>query len=101
MAEIGRHPRCPIRVYDKRASSVHLKIYRDDSWRYFVEEISPNGCFINKHFMGKGDTRQLHHGDEVSLCIYARSKEEKAFAAFTFSRVDCEGQSAGAVAGSS
>ena len=95
--QIGRHPSCPIRVHDKRASSVHLRIYREvrgDNCLYFVEELSPNGCFINKHFMVKGDTRQLHHGDEVSLCIYARSKEEKAFAAFTFSRVDSEAQAA-------
>jgi len=85
--EIGRHPNCHIRVDDRRSSGVHLRIYRDDNFRYYVEELSPNGCFINKHYMGKGDTRALQHGDEVSLCVYARSKEEKAFAAYLFTLV--------------
>lgn len=85
--EIGRGPQCFIKVTDKRASAVHLRIFRDENFRYYVEELSPNGCFINKHFMKKGDKRSLHHGDEVSLCVYARGKEEKAFAAYLFSHV--------------
>mmetsp|Transcript_19930 Transcript_19930/g.55113 ORF Transcript_19930/g.55113 Transcript_19930/m.55113 type:complete len:512 (+) Transcript_19930:99-1634(+) len=94
--EIGRHPNCHIRVDDKRSSGVHLRIFRDENFRYYVEELSPNGCFINKYYMRKGDTRALQHGDEVSLCVYARSKEEKAFAAYLFTLV-ANGDSSGLV----
>eukprot|EP00928_Gymnodinium_smaydae_P031013 TRINITY_DN22905_c0_g1_i1.p1 TRINITY_DN22905_c0_g1~~TRINITY_DN22905_c0_g1_i1.p1 ORF type:complete len:510 (-),score=111.15 TRINITY_DN22905_c0_g1_i1:264-1793(-) len=98
--EIGRRPTCHIRVDDKRASGIHLRIYRDEKFRFFVEEISTNGCFVNKHYMEQGNTRALQHGDEVSLCVYARSKTEKPFAAFLFTLVgDAENNAAGAVSG--
>jgi serine/threonine protein kinase len=85
--EIGRNPRCHVVVADKRASGVHLRIYRDDCFRYYVEEMSPNGCFINKDYVSKGEKRSLQHGDEVSLCVYAHSETEKAFAAWVFTLV--------------
>merc|ERR1719484_172679 len=34
---IGRHPDCEIKEKDKRVSATHLRIYRDDFFRYFVE----------------------------------------------------------------
>merc|ERR1719277_1499115 len=51
---IGRHPSCQIQVKDKHVSSQHLKIYRDEERRYFIEELGTSGCFINDQFMKKG-----------------------------------------------
>jgi len=84
--QIGRHPARDIRVDDKRASGTHLRIYRDEAFRYFVEELSANGCFINEHKMNKGDTRAVKHGDAISLCVNAHATgKEKPFAAYIFS----------------
>eukprot|EP00927_Polykrikos_kofoidii_P032062 TRINITY_DN27420_c0_g1_i1.p1 TRINITY_DN27420_c0_g1~~TRINITY_DN27420_c0_g1_i1.p1 ORF type:complete len:546 (-),score=88.66 TRINITY_DN27420_c0_g1_i1:164-1801(-) len=87
--EIGRHPKCFIHVPDKRASKVHVRIFRGEKDQYYLEELSTNGCFINKDFMNQGDTRMLRHGDEVSLVVYARnrSETEKPFAAYLFTLV--------------
>lgn len=82
--EIGRHPDCQIVVKDNRVSGHHCRIYCDENQRYFVEELSQNGLFINEHFMKKGDTRALTHGDTVSLCIYAHDRTQKPFAVYTF-----------------
>jgi pSer/pThr/pTyr-binding forkhead associated (FHA) protein len=81
---IGRHPDCHIKVDDKRVSGFHVKIYRDESFRYFIQDLSSNGCFINNKSMNKGDTRSLQNGDEISLCCYGRSTEEKPFAVYSF-----------------
>jgi len=80
---IGRHPHANITVDNKNVSAHHVKIYRDEAFRYFVEELSSNGCFINEHHMKKGDTRALRHGDEISLCVPAN--KQGVFAAFIFS----------------
>mmetsp|Transcript_70945 Transcript_70945/g.200241 ORF Transcript_70945/g.200241 Transcript_70945/m.200241 type:complete len:521 (-) Transcript_70945:118-1680(-) len=85
--EIGRSPNCEIRVTDGRVSARHLRIYRDQEFRYFVEELGSNGCFINEHFMKKGETRALRHGDAISICVYAHAIGEgdlKPFAAYIF-----------------
>mmetsp|Transcript_11563 Transcript_11563/g.30919 ORF Transcript_11563/g.30919 Transcript_11563/m.30919 type:complete len:538 (+) Transcript_11563:88-1701(+) len=84
---VGRHPQqCQIVVKDKRVSSCHLRIYRDDAFRYFVEEMSANGCFVNEVPMKKGDTRALVHGDEISICVPGPSHvgEHEPFAAYLF-----------------
>eukprot|EP00929_Paragymnodinium_shiwhaense_P112559 TRINITY_DN80806_c0_g1_i1.p1 TRINITY_DN80806_c0_g1~~TRINITY_DN80806_c0_g1_i1.p1 ORF type:complete len:503 (-),score=118.20 TRINITY_DN80806_c0_g1_i1:297-1805(-) len=83
--DIGRHPSCLLRVEDGRASGVHLRLVRDEQDRYFIEELSSNGSFLNKDFLKKGEIRALAHGDEISLCVHAHSKA--AFAAWTFSSV--------------
>jgi len=80
---IGRHPHADITVDHHNVSAHHVKIYRDEAFRYFVEELSSNGCFINEHSMKKGDTRALRHGDEISLCVPANGTG--VFAAFIFS----------------
>lgn len=87
---IGRHPNCDIVVSDKRASGQHLRIYRDEAFHYFVENLSANSCFISEHKMNKGDTRQLQHGDAVSLCVSAHSTEKNLlpFAAWVFRVTD-------------
>lgn len=82
---IGRNPIfCQIKVDDKRASGQHCRIYRDDAFHWFVEELSPNCCYINEHLMKKGDTRALRHGDELSLCVNPHAGQEQPFAAYIF-----------------
>jgi len=98
--KIGRHPDTDIRVDDRRVSAHHLRIYRDGSFRYFVEELSANCCFINGLCMKKGDTRALRHGDHLSLCVNPHSVgDDKPFCAFIF-RVaerenDCQSSAVG------
>jgi len=90
---VGRHPECQIVVSDKRVSGRHLRIYCDEEQRYFVQELSANGCYLNEHFLSKNDTRVLQNGDTVSLCVKAdepRHEDEqmRTFAAWVFRVVD-------------
>jgi hypothetical protein len=82
--EIGRNPACRIVVQDKRASGTHVRIYRDDAYRYFIEELSPNGCWCNESWMKKGDTRALQHGDSISICVHPQDTKNEPFAVFIF-----------------
>lgn len=86
---MGRHPKCEIKIEDPRVSGYHLKIYRDDAFRYFVEELSSNGCYINDHLMKKGETKSLQHGDEISIGVYVENTKE-TFAAYIFRKADHE-----------
>lgn len=88
--EIGRHPDCRIRTDDKRASGKHIRIYRDENFHYFVEELSANGAWCNDHHMQKGDTRALQNGDAISICVHHQEKKEgqEPFAAYIFRLVD-------------
>jgi len=81
--DIGRHPDCQIVVKDPRVSGRHCRIFREGG-HWFVEELSANGLFINEHFMKKGDTRSLKHGDTVSVCVYAHDATQTPFAAYNF-----------------
>mmetsp|Transcript_79531 Transcript_79531/g.221284 ORF Transcript_79531/g.221284 Transcript_79531/m.221284 type:complete len:506 (-) Transcript_79531:45-1562(-) len=88
---IGRSSDCDVVVADKRVSNCHLRIYRDDAFRYFVEEMSANGSFVNEQRMRKGDTRALLNGDEISVCVPGPSHagpshicEYPPFAAYLF-----------------
>lgn len=65
---IGRHPDCQIKIDDKRISGYHMRIYRDEEFRYYVESRSGNGSYVDEHLMKKGETRILQHGDSISLC---------------------------------
>jgi len=91
---VGRHPECHVVANDKRVSAKHLRIYRDEAWRYFVEELSSNGCWINRHYMSRSETRALRHGDTVSLCVQADDVEQKPFASWIFRIVEDDRDSA-------
>jgi tRNA A-37 threonylcarbamoyl transferase component Bud32 len=92
---MGRHPDCEIPITDKRVSARHLRIYRDDSFRYYVEELSSNGCYINEHYMKKGETKSLQHGDEISIGVFTEGTNKKEiFCAFIFRVADHESDSA-------
>lgn len=82
---IGRNPTCQIQVKDKHVSSQHLRIYRDDAHRYFVEEVGASGCFINEVFMKKGEHRALTHGDAITIGERPEAAgDHKTFAAYIF-----------------
>jgi len=80
---VGRHAKCDIVVQDRRASAKHFRIFACDG-RYFLEQLSPNGCFINEQCLRKDDRRVLIHGDEISVCMHARETRERPFAAYVF-----------------
>mmetsp|Transcript_86211 Transcript_86211/g.222037 ORF Transcript_86211/g.222037 Transcript_86211/m.222037 type:complete len:571 (+) Transcript_86211:82-1794(+) len=82
--DIGRNPACRIVVQDKRASGTHVRIYRDEAFRYFIEELSPNGCWCNESWMKKGDTRALQHGDSISICVHPQDTKNEPFAVYIF-----------------
>lgn len=82
---VGRHPQhCQFVLEDRRVSARHLRIYRTGRRQYYVEQLGSNGCFINEQHLRKGDTRALHHGDEISLCMHAHESREQPIAAFIF-----------------
>eukprot|EP00930_Biecheleria_cincta_P083805 TRINITY_DN73315_c0_g1_i1.p1 TRINITY_DN73315_c0_g1~~TRINITY_DN73315_c0_g1_i1.p1 ORF type:complete len:274 (+),score=41.16 TRINITY_DN73315_c0_g1_i1:113-934(+) len=86
---IGRKSSCQIVVKDPRCSGKHLRIYRDSTRCFFVEQLGSNGSFINENRLLQGETRLLCHGDDLSLVNYARSKSSddpvhRPFAAFIF-----------------
>lgn len=93
--KVGRHPHSDVVVTDKRVSSCHLRIYRDDANRFFIEELGSNGCFVNDQCMKKGQTRVLQDGDEISICVLGPSHaptepsgpEMQPFAAYLFRTV--------------
>jgi serine/threonine protein kinase len=90
---LGRHPQCEITIADKRVSGQHLRIYRDDDFRYFVEELSANGCYINDHFMKKGETKSLQHGDEISIGVQGVENTKETIANYIFRVADHESDS--------
>jgi len=82
---IGRHPEsCQLVLEDRRVSAKHLRIFRTGRRQYHLEQLGGNGCFINLQFLQKGDTRVLHHGDEISLCMHAHESRAQPFAAYIF-----------------
>jgi predicted component of type VI protein secretion system len=38
--------------------------------RVFVEDLSSNGTFVNGVKIGRGNRRELNHGDELQLAIW-------------------------------
>ena len=81
---IGRHPDCDIVVEHKCVSSKHIYIFGDEENRYFLEECGVNGCWLNKQHMKKGETRALHHGDDISVCVRWDDDALSPFAAYIF-----------------
>lgn len=98
--DIGRHPDCKVAVKDKRASSRHVRIYRDDAFHFFIECLSGNGAWCNDHHMNKGDTRALQHGDAISIVVHHAGKTagQKPFAAYIFRLTDHQSDPAAAAA---
>ncbi|RKP27220.1 kinase-like domain-containing protein, partial [Syncephalis pseudoplumigaleata] len=43
--------------------------------RVFVEDLSSNGTFVNGTKIGRGNRRELHHGDELQLAIWTAGSD--------------------------
>ncbi|CAJ1444855.1 unnamed protein product [Effrenium voratum] len=80
---VGRNPKCQVQAKDKHVSSQHLRIYRDERLRFYVEELASSGCFINNQFVRQGEHRALRHGDAITIATNASSSQE-AFASLIF-----------------
>mmetsp|Transcript_18726 Transcript_18726/g.41018 ORF Transcript_18726/g.41018 Transcript_18726/m.41018 type:complete len:494 (+) Transcript_18726:81-1562(+) len=90
---IGRGPECEVVLEDRRVSKRHLRIYRTGKCQYSIEQLGGNGCFVNEVCLKKGETRDLQHGDEISVIVYANETREKPIAVYLF-RVANQGQAA-------
>lgn len=82
--KIGRNPQCDVLASSKHVSSVHVRIYRDNAFRYFVQDVGTNNCWCNDHLMQQGHTRALKHGDKISLCVPPNSKVEDLLGLYLF-----------------
>ncbi|GAM17200.1 hypothetical protein SAMD00019534_003750 [Acytostelium subglobosum LB1] len=60
---VGRRPQSDIVLQDKRISSLHCKLSQNilDS-KFYIDDYSKNGIFVNGKRVGKGTTVQLEHG---------------------------------------
>lgn len=67
--KVGRHPTCDIVLPRKVVSSVHIRIYRDKAFRFFIQQAGSNSTWFNHRMMQNGDTRTLHNGDKICLCM--------------------------------
>ena len=81
-AFLGRSLDCEIRAKDSHVSKKHLRIYRDEQLRYFVEQLSAAGTFINKDYMRKDEHRSLKHGDTITIAT--KLSDAVPFASFFF-----------------
>mmetsp|Transcript_68490 Transcript_68490/g.155198 ORF Transcript_68490/g.155198 Transcript_68490/m.155198 type:complete len:344 (-) Transcript_68490:107-1138(-) len=81
---VGRHKDCGVHLEDPRASLLHFEVMAqrkgsesgaapeaDDCselvYECFVRDCSSNGTAINGSIVGKGNSRQLRSGDEISV----------------------------------
>lgn len=82
---IGRSSDCHIREECKQVSSLHLRIWRDEAFRFYIEELGKCGCWLNDQLMRVGDSRALNSGDVLTIGKqpYEKSKETP-FAAYIF-----------------
>lgn len=78
---VGRHPDCQVKASDKHVSTKHLRIYRDEKQRFFLEELGIS-CFINNQMVKKHEHRALRHGD--AIIIAEKPSAEKPFASLIF-----------------
>eukprot|EP00930_Biecheleria_cincta_P057805 TRINITY_DN43681_c0_g1_i1.p1 TRINITY_DN43681_c0_g1~~TRINITY_DN43681_c0_g1_i1.p1 ORF type:complete len:381 (-),score=58.65 TRINITY_DN43681_c0_g1_i1:59-1201(-) len=84
---VGRHKTCGIRLVDPRASVNHFDIVarkascKDDcapgamdelSYECFLNDRSSNGTAVNGAIVGKGNSKQLRTGDEISVLPASR-----------------------------
>eukprot|EP01132_Coremiostelium_polycephalum_P004174 gene4174-5224_t len=68
----GRNANSDILFKDKRISSKHCRLYRkrepdEVDYRFYLEDFSTNGTFINKTKIGRGNTVTIVNGSEFSL----------------------------------
>jgi len=68
---MGRAASNNFQIKDVRISSIHLEISRkiepDLTIKYFLEDKSTNGTFLNKEKVGKNVKKEIKNGDEIML----------------------------------
>ena len=56
-----------VKIGDRRISSRHCEIFIDDECT--LKDTSTNGTFLNRKKIGKGNTVNFYHGDEIALIL--------------------------------
>ncbi|KAI9598959.1 kinase-like domain-containing protein [Syncephalis fuscata] len=84
---LGRHRECDVIFESSLISNRHCLIYKVNERRHnpsfeeqgrervFVEDLSSNGTFVNGVKIGRGNRRELVHGDELQLAIWTAGSE--------------------------
>ncbi|KAI8054681.1 kinase-like domain-containing protein [Syncephalis plumigaleata] len=83
---LGRHRECDVIFDSSLISNRHCLIYKvterrpigmgdQGRERVFVEDLSSNGTFINGVKIGRGNRRELNHGDELQLAIWTAGSD--------------------------
>ncbi|RKP06701.1 kinase-like domain-containing protein [Thamnocephalis sphaerospora] len=79
---LGRHRECDFIFESPLISNRHCLIYKVNERvpfglggatriRVFVEDLSSNGTYINGEKLGRGNRRELVHGDELQLAVWS------------------------------
>jgi len=64
---VGRAPTVDIVIVDPYVSRRHAKIYFEDG-KWWIEDLgSTNGTLLNNDYIPKGEKRELHDGDVITL----------------------------------
>jgi len=64
---IGRSVGCDLRLEDKRISSIHAKLWKDDEGYVWIRDTSHNGIYLNDKRIEKEIPVMLCDGDELSF----------------------------------
>jgi len=65
--EFGRKASCTIHLKHAAVSGLHCTLINKGSAGVFLTDHSTNGTFVNNVNIGKGKSRQMHHGDEITI----------------------------------
>jgi serine/threonine-protein kinase Chk2 len=85
---IGRKLDCDVRFEDPRISGNHCRLFRTPTefgYRYFIEDLSSNGTFVNCRLVGKGHRSLLRTGDQISLV--SKNSEKREFGCYVFKEI--------------
>lgn len=92
---IGRC-KADVEVDDNRCSARHIRIYQQQPYGFYIEQLGRNVSFLNSQRLAKGDVRTLQHGDEISVLNPPRSvgeaPEHQPFAVFVFRLTEPDGR---------
>ncbi|EGC39329.1 hypothetical protein DICPUDRAFT_86130 [Dictyostelium purpureum] len=76
----GRNPACNVVFNDKKISSKHCRVYKEKEessvdHRFYLEDFSSNGTFVNRKRVGKGNIVPIVNGNEISLTTNIESTD--------------------------
>ena len=77
-------------------SGRHIRIYQQQPYGFYIEQLGRNVSFLNSQRLAKGDVRTLQQGDEISVLNPPRSvgeaPEHQPFAVFVFRLTEPDGR---------